>query len=106
MLPLVARVRAILLEFDFGHAKSCSFGVPKNERGCAFPVHSLKQFIYRNLRAVFLRSRSRRFAFGRLGRSEIAVQRRVGGVENEVAIAAFGKVPLDLAFDRRGQLSL
>ena len=53
-----------------------------------------------------LGSRAGRFAFGGLGGSEVAVQRRVGGVENEMAIVAFGKMTLDLALDRRGQLSL
>jgi hypothetical protein len=47
-----------------------------------------------------------RFAFGGSGRSEVAIQSCVGSVENEVAIAAFREVTLDLALDRWGQLSL
>src|ERR1700722_3126861 len=83
-----------------------SFRSRQRKRGCAFSVHSLKQFIYRNLRPIFSGCRARRFAFEGSGRAEIAVQRRVGGIENEVAIAAFRKMMLDLALDRRGQLSL
>ena len=57
--------------------------------------------------AAFLSGRRTfRFGFGGSGRSEITIQRRVGGVENEVAIPAFRKMTLDLALDRWGQLSL
>jgi len=50
--------------------------------------------------------RARRFAFGGSGGPEVTIQGRIGGVENEMAIVAFGKMTLDLALDRRGQLSL
>jgi hypothetical protein len=95
-----------LLEYGFGHAKSCSFGGPNNKRGCAFSLHSLKKLILLGLRSNSLSSGAGRFAFGRFGGSEVAVQGGVGGVENEVAIAAFGKMTLNLALDRWGQLSL
>jgi hypothetical protein len=88
-----------LLEYVFGHAKTFLLAFPKKKRGCAFSVHSLKQLIYRNLRPNFLGCRARRFAFGGSGRSEITVQRRIGGVENEVAIVAFRKMMLDLALN-------
>ena len=95
-----------MLEYVFGHAKSCPIKAPQNKRGCAFSVHSLKQFICRKLFDIFSGSRALRFAFGYAGGAEIAIQRSVGGVENEVAIPALGKMTLDLALDRRGQLSL
>jgi hypothetical protein len=48
---------------------------------------------------------SRYVRFEGASRPEITVQRGVGGLENEVAIAALAQVPFDLAFHRRRQLS-
>ena len=58
------------------------------------------------VKMFFLCSGAGRLAFGGSGGSEVAVQRGIRSVENEVAIMAFRQVPLDLALDRWGQLSL
>jgi hypothetical protein len=48
----------------------------------------------------------RSFDVGLPSRAEIAVQCRVRGVKNEMAVAAFAEMPLNLIFNRRREFSL
>jgi hypothetical protein len=58
------------------------------------------------INSTVLSGRSHYIRFEGSCRPEIAVQRGVGSLENQVTIATLAQVPFNLAFHRRRQLSL
>jgi hypothetical protein len=69
-------------------------------------MHGLKVSDSKEIKQAALCGSSRYIGFKTAGRPKIAIQRGVGGLENQVAIAALAQVAFDLAFYRRRELSL
>jgi hypothetical protein len=69
-------------------------------------MHGLKVSDSKEIKCAVLCGGSRYIRFKTASRPKIAVQRGVGGLENQVAIAALAQMALNLAFYRRRELSL